>query len=55
MGYNYNEAQYVYHVLTHVSYGDTEGQQSVRINKQWRICFVWTPSGPTDVEIIDYH
>lgn len=35
--------------------GDREGQHSVRINKQWRICFVWTESGPGDVEITDYH
>lgn len=35
--------------------GDREGQNSVRINKQWRICFVWTESGPKDVEIVDYH
>lgn len=35
--------------------GDRAGQHSVRINRQWRICFVWTPSGPADVEIVDYH
>ena len=35
--------------------GDRAGQHSVRINKQWRICFVWTVSGPADVEIVDYH
>jgi proteic killer suppression protein len=35
--------------------GDRAGQQSVRINGQWRICFVWTPNGPADVEIVDYH
>jgi toxin HigB-1 len=34
---------------------DRVGQHSVRINNQWRICFVWTPSGPADVEITDYH
>jgi len=27
----------------------------VRINGQWRICFFWTATGPTDVEFIDYH
>ncbi|MDA8542752.1 type II toxin-antitoxin system RelE/ParE family toxin [Rhodobacteraceae bacterium] len=32
-----------------------KGQHSVRIDKQWRICFVWMPSGPADVEIVDYH
>ena len=35
--------------------GDRKGQHSVRINVQWRICFVWTAAGPTQVEIIDYH
>lgn len=35
--------------------GDRAGQHSVRINEQWRICFVWTPEGPADVEIVDYH
>lgn len=35
--------------------GDREGQYSVRINKQWRVCFVWTPEGPIEVEIVDYH
>ena len=35
--------------------GDRAGQHSVRINAQWRICFVWTPTGPADVEIVDYH
>ena len=35
--------------------GDRAGQHSVRINGQWRICFVWTPNGPADVEIVDYH
>ena len=35
--------------------GDRAGQPSVRINRQWRICFRWTPNGPEDVEIIDYH
>lgn len=35
--------------------GDRAGQHSVRINKQWRVCFLWTESGPADVEIVDYH
>ena len=35
--------------------GDRAGQHSVRINDQWRICFVWTEHGPADVEIVDYH
>ena len=35
--------------------GDRKGQHSVRINRQWRICFVWTGSGPDEVEVVDYH
>lgn len=35
--------------------GDRNGQHSVRINRQWRICFLWTDQGPADVEIVDYH
>lgn len=35
--------------------GDRSGQHSLRINKQWRICFVWTDAGPEQVEITDYH
>jgi toxin HigB-1 len=35
--------------------GDRAGQYSIRINQQWRICFVWTDAGPEDVEIVDYH
>ncbi|MDC7789009.1 type II toxin-antitoxin system RelE/ParE family toxin [Rhodoplanes sp. TEM] len=35
--------------------GDRAGQHSVRINDQFRICFVWTESGPEQVEIVDYH
>jgi proteic killer suppression protein len=37
--------------------GDREGQYSIRINKQWRICFTWlsTSDGPESVEIVDYH
>ena len=31
------------------------GQHSIRINDQWRICFVWTDHGPSRVEIVDYH
>ncbi|MGH3332213.1 MAG: type II toxin-antitoxin system RelE/ParE family toxin [Nocardioidaceae bacterium] len=34
---------------------DRAGQHSIRINQQWRICFVWTPAVPEDVEIVDYH
>lgn len=35
--------------------GDRAGQHSIRINKQWRICFVWTEAGPEDVTIEGYH
>ena len=34
---------------------DRKGQHSIRINDQWRICFVGTEVGPADVEIVDYH
>ncbi|MBS9476068.1 type II toxin-antitoxin system RelE/ParE family toxin [Ancylobacter radicis] len=35
--------------------GDRQGQHSIRINDQWRICFRWTELGAEDVEIVDYH
>ena len=35
--------------------GDRRGQYSVRINDQWRICFVWRAGDAHDVEISDYH
>lgn len=35
--------------------GDRIGQYSIRINDQFRICFVWTATGPEEVEIADYH
>jgi plasmid maintenance system killer protein len=35
--------------------GNRAGQHSIRINEQYRICFVWTKQGPADVEITDYH
>jgi proteic killer suppression protein len=35
--------------------GNRAGQYSIRINDQWRVCFVWTGDGAYDVEIIDYH
>ena len=35
--------------------GDRAGQHSIRINDQWRVCFVWTAAGPEGVEIVDYH
>jgi toxin HigB-1 len=36
-------------------HGNLEGQYSVRINKQWRLCFVWLDGKAEDVEIVDYH
>lgn len=36
-------------------HGDRAGQHSIRINRQWRVCFVWTNEGPENVEIVDYH
>jgi len=35
--------------------GDRKGQYSIRINKQWRLCFRWESEGPEDVEVVDYH
>ena len=34
---------------------DRLGQYSIRINDQWRICFVWEEGGPSHVQIVDYH
>lgn len=35
--------------------GDRRGQHSIRVNAQWRICFVWSDGGAEDVELVDYH
>ena len=35
--------------------GDRRGQHSIRINDQYRVCFIWTDAGPEDVEVVDYH
>lgn len=35
--------------------GDRKGQWSIRVNDQWRICFIWTSAGPENVELVDYH
>ena len=35
--------------------GTRKGQHSIRINDQWRVCFIWTEDGPKRVEIVDYH
>ncbi len=34
---------------------DRKGQHSIRVNKQWRLCFRWTPDGAEDIEFVDYH
>jgi proteic killer suppression protein len=36
-------------------HGDREGQYSIRINDQWRVCFIWREGNAYDVEIVDYH
>ena len=36
-------------------HGNRAGQHSIRINDQWRICFVWQENGASHVEIVDYH
>jgi proteic killer suppression protein len=35
--------------------GNRKGQHSIRINDQYRVCFIWTDAGPHQVEIVDYH
>lgn len=35
--------------------GDRAGQHSIRVNEQFRVCFVWSAEGPVNVEIVDYH
>ena len=35
--------------------GNIKGQHNIRINKHWRVCFVWTADGAANVEIVDYH
>jgi toxin HigB-1 len=35
--------------------GNRKGQHSIRVNDQFRVCFIWTDAGPTEVEIVDYH
>lgn len=35
--------------------GDRRGQHSIRINDQFRVCFIWTADGPAEVEVVDYH
>jgi proteic killer suppression protein len=37
------------------SRGDRAGQHSIRVNDQWRVCFVWRDGSAFDVEIVDYH
>ena len=42
-------------ILLELLHGDREGQHSIRINDQWRICFVWQAGHAYKVEIVDYH
>ena len=35
--------------------GDRKGQFSIRVNDQWRVCFLWTDDGAMEIEITDYH
>lgn len=35
--------------------GNRKGQYSIRVNKQWRLCFSWDAEGPEKVEVVDYH
>ena len=35
--------------------GDRAGQYSIRINNQWRVCFIWTGQGAIEIEVVDYH
>jgi proteic killer suppression protein len=35
--------------------GNRKGQHSIRVNDQFRVCFVWTDDGPANVDIVDYH
>ena len=35
--------------------GDRAGQHGVRINDQWRVCFIWTDQGAMEIEVVDYH
>jgi proteic killer suppression protein len=35
--------------------GNRKGQHSIRVNDQFRLCFRWTPDGPIDVQVVDYH
>ena len=54
-----NEVRYYLSMITHFKCADTEalmqGQYSIRINDQWRVCFVWADGHVTQVEIVDYH
>ena len=35
--------------------GNREGQYSIRVNDQWRVCFIWTDQGAMEIEVTDYH
>ena len=36
-------------------HGDRAGQHSIRINDQWRVCFIWTDQGAMEIEVVEYH
>ena len=42
-------------IRLHALSADREGQHSISVNDQFRICFVWTDEGPAEVEFVDYH
>ena len=52
---NINELRIPPHNRLEALSGGRKGQHSIRINDQYRICFVWTDYGPDHVEIVDYH
>ena len=35
--------------------GDRAGEHSIRVNDQWRVCFIWTDQGAMEIEVVDYH
>jgi toxin HigB-1 len=41
--------------LLEALHGDRQGQHSIRVNNQWRVCFAWREDGPHEVEVVDYH
>ena len=54
-GYRAGRTEYASREPVGALKGDRNGQHSIRINDQWRICFRWEADGVYDVEIVDYH